>query len=668
MAYALVTSYAGEALLSGFNWIDSVDLNHGFVSYQSRPDAQAKGLYSVDANTGVVRLGVDSTNVMSVGGSGRPSIRLESKESYSHGLFIADFLHMPPSQCGLWPAFWAYGRNWPFDGEIDIIEGASDQHSNLMSAHTSRGCTLSKTIQAKASGTTRSNVCDVDAQNVGCGYDVPASDTSSYGDAFNAAGGGVYAMEWDSDHIKIWHFGRSQIPRDIKSKKPNPDEWGLPHAIFGGDSCDLGTHFKTMNLVINTNFCGDWAGNIWGRADGCGTFAPTCSEFVAKNPQAFRETHWDVHYIDVYQTKAKRSPPAAGVMSRINPKPTNSTILINDRNTTTVINYKAKLVSPAADSPSGASSSLNNLPGAPSGPKDPLQVGGAALLGCFGSSNGFRSFLKVADKGYMTVERCVEFCNGSMYVGIYDTQCFCADTLDANTRAVNGDSDDACNHPCPGNRTQVCGGMTRNPAPLANFTEIAAGTVNKASKFVDATGADTAAAVFLPTNTTAPLTNITVTDQNSMKQRDFHLKRKLSRRDDEKSRNILLTVYGTIEPETTQPLPPLMAQGQNTNHLVASPPAHALKFAEDCDCDTDSLSTAPPSVQNELEATKPPVKVASQPVEPPSPNVPLQPGTGNETRYPHGVPDFRAVAAGADRTDRSVVWGLLVLLMLRYLL
>lgn len=71
--------------------------------YQDRASADAKGLFSVDEQSGVVRLGVDSTYVYEAG-RGRPSVRLESKETYQHGLFIADFLHMPPSQCGVWPA------------------------------------------------------------------------------------------------------------------------------------------------------------------------------------------------------------------------------------------------------------------------------------------------------------------------------------------------------------------------------------------------------------------------------------------------------------------------------------------------------------------------------------------------------------------------------------
>lgn len=73
-------------------------------SYQSRQNAEQMGLYSIDDSSGVVRIGVDSTHQYSLLDRGRPSIRIESKETYEHGLFIADFLHMPPSNCGLWPA------------------------------------------------------------------------------------------------------------------------------------------------------------------------------------------------------------------------------------------------------------------------------------------------------------------------------------------------------------------------------------------------------------------------------------------------------------------------------------------------------------------------------------------------------------------------------------
>ena len=30
-----------------------------------------------------------------------------------------------PTGCGTWPAYWLCGENWPYKGEIDIIEGVN---------------------------------------------------------------------------------------------------------------------------------------------------------------------------------------------------------------------------------------------------------------------------------------------------------------------------------------------------------------------------------------------------------------------------------------------------------------------------------------------------------------------------------------------------------------
>ncbi|KAG6059736.1 hypothetical protein E4U17_005735 [Claviceps sp. LM77 group G4] len=629
MAYALATSYAGEALLSGFNWFDAPDPSHGFVSYQSRPNAEARGLYSVDESTGVVRLGVDHTNVLPLSG-GRPSIRLESKEAYTHGLFVADFLHMPPSQCGLWPAFWSYGPNWPNDGEIDLIEGANDQHRNILSAHTSAGCTLSKNLKSKALTPPRTANCDIGTLNVGCAYDAPANDTTSYGDGFNAAGGGVYAMEWDSEYIKIWHFARSQIPRDIKTKKPDPKTWGLPDAVFGGDSCDVDKYFKDMSLVININFCGDWGNAVWGKTDGCGKYASTCSEFVAKNPSAFSNAYWDIRYIDAYENKTPRpsstvSSSASTSSQKSKSKLTStksltttitSTVTIHGHVKTTVIEYDGKFA-PTMSASSDVPSPSIDLPSEIKDPKDPLQIDGASLLGCFGSSDGFEGFRMVSDSRDMTVKQCVKLCNGTMYAGTYHTQCFCADSLSANTRAVDEEFG-TCDHPCPGDKDQFCGGLAKKVGDLANTTATTTETTTNLSNG----SAILTTSLYTPTvqlayitpslaNTTASLTSTTFkpsnattsprssrssyfavevvaspatapwfgfkrpiptgtggSGKNSTQKRMFHWKRKtpLSRRDT-RHKNMLLTVYGIVKNKTNQPPPPPMAKGQNITYV-----------------------------------------------------------------------------------------------------
>lgn len=64
-----------------------------------------------------VYMGVDTTNVYPLAGPGRPSVRIESKINYNHGLFVLDIAHMPFG-CGTWPAFWLVGPDWPNNGEV----------------------------------------------------------------------------------------------------------------------------------------------------------------------------------------------------------------------------------------------------------------------------------------------------------------------------------------------------------------------------------------------------------------------------------------------------------------------------------------------------------------------------------------------------------------------
>lgn len=105
--------------------------------------------------------------------------------------------------------------------------------------------------------TQSSTACEATWVNnhAGCGYFVDAMTypgaSTTYGDGFNAVGGGVYAMEWASDLIKIWHFERASVPADITSGNPDPAAWGLPMGVFGGDTCDVDTYFNQMRLVIN---------------------------------------------------------------------------------------------------------------------------------------------------------------------------------------------------------------------------------------------------------------------------------------------------------------------------------------------------------------------------------------------------------------------------------
>lgn len=213
-------------------WTDS-DPTHGFVQYVNQSTAANTGLISSSASN--VYLGVDYKNVQPYG---RPSVRLTSTKTYDAGLIILDLQHMPGSICGAWPAFWTLGDNWPNHGEIDIIEGVNMGNTNLASLHTAQGCNVTNAVM---SGTLQTSDCYVysptQSSNSGCA--VTTSNTTSYGDGFNANGGGVYATRYSAQNITMWFFGRQSIPSDITAGKPDPSKWGTPVALFTG--CDFGT-------------------------------------------------------------------------------------------------------------------------------------------------------------------------------------------------------------------------------------------------------------------------------------------------------------------------------------------------------------------------------------------------------------------------------------------
>jgi hypothetical protein len=112
--------------------------------------------------------------------------------------------------------------------------------TNHVALHTTSGCVVQSNGQTSTFDTTN---CDVNAAgqsaNAGCGgY---SAETTSYGDGFNDVGGGVYAMDWRAEGIRIWTFPRSSIPQDILDGNPTTAGWPLVHSFlyFTNDSLIL---------------------------------------------------------------------------------------------------------------------------------------------------------------------------------------------------------------------------------------------------------------------------------------------------------------------------------------------------------------------------------------------------------------------------------------------
>ncbi|KZF26050.1 glycoside hydrolase family 16 protein [Xylona heveae TC161] len=296
--FVLADNYPIASFFDKFDFFNESDPTHGTVEYVEAQTAVSEGLVRTAGNS--VYMGVDYSNVIPSGG-GRPSVRLVSKNVYNHGLFILDLAHMPGGICGTWPAFWMVGPNWPYNGEIDIIEGANTQNQNDMTLHTGPNCSI--TDNGEFTGTMPSWLTDCNAaygDYNGC--QIQATATNSYGAGFNQAGGGVYATLWDSDAISIWFWSHSgTVPADIVSGEPDPTSWGEPLAMFQG-GCNIDNSFKDMQIVFDTTFCGDWAGNTWSGT--CSNLAPTCTDYVLNNPSAFTDAYWIINSLKVYEDYA----------------------------------------------------------------------------------------------------------------------------------------------------------------------------------------------------------------------------------------------------------------------------------------------------------------------------------------------------------------------------
>ena len=299
-AYTLADSYDHTNFFSEFSFFSGADPTNGLVAYQSASSANKTALAGYTNNAGVnsVYLGVDHTTSLS-GAAGRASTRVSSNKAYTHGLFIADIAHMPEG-CGTWPALWSFGPSWPTNGEIDVIEGVNAGTTNQMTLHTSQGCVMSNS-GSDAGTTLVGSDCNAGGGNTGCGQTV--KNTATYGPAFNAAGGGVYAWEWTSSYIAIYFFSRTAIPANIQSGKPDPAAWGKPIAKFSGSGCNIDSHFKSHNIILDTTFCGDWAGQVW-SSGGCAasTKAATCNAYVSSNPTAFKNAYWIINSIKVFSS------------------------------------------------------------------------------------------------------------------------------------------------------------------------------------------------------------------------------------------------------------------------------------------------------------------------------------------------------------------------------
>ncbi|KZV72541.1 glycoside hydrolase family 16 protein [Peniophora sp. CONT] len=302
---------SGSSFFDDWKFFTDADPTNGIVTYVDEATASSNNLIGSLSN-GTAIMSVETTTPVAWT---RKSVRIQSNMVFTGGLVLMDAVHMPTG-CGTWPAFWSYGPDWPYNGEIDMMEAISDETVNQYAIHTGSGCSLPTTDLTKIGLTTSKiyGATDCNPYNTnGAGCSIRDTDTRSFGPGFNKNGGGVVAMIWVTEGIQVWLFPRGSIPSDITAGTPKPGSWPAAQlkAFWPASTCTIANFFNKHQLVFDTTLCGNWAGNTWSSTDGgvagqeqsCAarTGYSTCEAFVRAQGGSFSNAYWEVNYVKVYQ-------------------------------------------------------------------------------------------------------------------------------------------------------------------------------------------------------------------------------------------------------------------------------------------------------------------------------------------------------------------------------
>lgn len=146
---------------------------------------------------------------------------------------------------------------------------------NQASLHSTKGCEMGE-VRRRMSGVAGQGDCWNGTTNVGCGV---SGGVGTYGEKFNEGGGGVMAVEWREEGIRMWTFGREALPAGLGNETtavmPDPSGWGEAWADFPGTECDMDRHFRNQSIIANIDLCGDLTEAVW-KDSGCGECFPSC--------------------------------------------------------------------------------------------------------------------------------------------------------------------------------------------------------------------------------------------------------------------------------------------------------------------------------------------------------------------------------------------------------
>ncbi|KAJ9108599.1 hypothetical protein QFC19_002316 [Naganishia cerealis] len=314
--YDLIKTYQGESFFEDWSYYGNYDnLTNGDAIWVNSTVGTADPQLTYTTSSGNAIVKVDNTSTVAYNYK-RNSVRLTSTDAYDIGsVWVMDALHVPYG-CSVWPAFWStgVGATWPATGEIDTFEGVNNQAGNQMALHTADGCNLVQDSSVPFTAAVNYTNCYVEANdNSGC--TVIDGNSTSYGEAFATAGGGVWVTEFATDGISIWFFSRANIPDAVSSASSSIDttKLGERTAFWSPNGCDIASFFKPQELVLDITLCGDWAGKAATlQSTGCAalTGTNTCYSTYVLDANNYDTAYFEIQYIKVYSTSSATNASA----------------------------------------------------------------------------------------------------------------------------------------------------------------------------------------------------------------------------------------------------------------------------------------------------------------------------------------------------------------------
>jgi len=277
-SYRLDWRAMGKTFFDDWAFLES-DYNNGAVHYLPRAEALEDRVVEAHDTHAILRTGGRSPRMFK-----RKSAKIRSNRAWTYFLMAIKFSHTPWG-CGLWPAFWTHapGYPWPEGGEMDLLEYVNDLPSQT-SFHTgaSNRCRMD-------GGVVNIPFCQPMPDLNGMNYDCTTKYPLQLGCAPNklplwspwewAHHPGVLAVQWTERFVKVFFIPENEIPADLEHDDPQPDAWDrflvswYPFAQsnerWPGSCPNPASVMKPQQLVLNINFCGDWAGKVWPFSASC---------------------------------------------------------------------------------------------------------------------------------------------------------------------------------------------------------------------------------------------------------------------------------------------------------------------------------------------------------------------------------------------------------------